>query len=170
MLLEMLQFLRCRASFSATPICFKPTQMTAQAQRPPRLCFVTVGATAAFDGLVEAVLSQSFFDALSKAEYTDLLIQYGKGGKTVLAAFRQRQDRAEIKTHGIGIDSFDFNPNGLAKEMRVAKGGEQGIIEGIVISHAGMLYLRPRNPRTPLLLLLLYAQRNPFSDYTFCYK
>ena len=106
-----------------------------------RVCFVTVGATASFDGLIEAVLSQAFFDALAAADYTQLLIQHGRG-KGTLERFREQRARGQIDTRGIAVEAFAFSEAGLTQQMRAAKGAD-GVAaaapgEGVVISHAGM--------------------------------
>ena len=112
--------------------------MATTLERPAKRCFVTVGATAAFTNLLTAILSQSFLDALSDAGYTDLVIQYGVDGKSVMDDFQQRQQlrRDDTQTGQVTIKSFDFNRKGLGQEMRAAK-AEGGATEGVVISHAG---------------------------------
>lgn len=98
-----------------------------------RLCFITIGATASFDPLIEAALSPNFLDALHTLGYTDLLLQHGTEGSAILDRFKQS---TEIR-HEVNIQGFEFNKQGLGAEMRAAKGGENAA-EGVVISHAGM--------------------------------
>jgi beta-1,4-N-acetylglucosaminyltransferase len=100
---------------------------------------VTIGATASFDKLLIAVLDRPFIHALQDAKYTELVIQYGKeGGKAIYDRFAaSERDRVKQK-NGLEITGFDFNANGLAHEMRKAKGEPaSGGKEGLVISHAG---------------------------------
>ncbi|KAI9813616.1 MAG: N-acetylglucosaminyldiphosphodolichol N-acetylglucosaminyltransferase catalytic subunit alg13 [Pycnora praestabilis] len=105
----------------------------ADAPRPKKVCFVTIGATASFDSLLKAVLDHSFLETLRDAGYTDLLLQYGKEGQAIFNDFFQYRD---VQGCGISIDGFDFNRKGLGQEMRAAK-GEGTSVEGVVISHAG---------------------------------
>ena len=113
--------------------------MATAVERPAKRCFVTVGATAAFKDLLTAILSRSFLDSLSDAGYTDLIVQYGVDGKSVVDDFQQQQQQlrhGESPTGQVTIKSFDFNRDGLGQEMRAAK-AEDGATEGVVISHAG---------------------------------
>ena len=108
-----------------------------QQPKPRKLCFVTIGATAAFDSLIKAVLSPEFLQRLHALGYTDLRLQYGKDGHTILEDFRRRFGSKSEEEFGIQITGFDFNKKGLGSEMRAAK-GEGARLEGVVISHAGI--------------------------------
>ncbi|MCJ1282754.1 N-acetylglucosaminyldiphosphodolichol N-acetylglucosaminyltransferase catalytic subunit alg13 [Xylographa opegraphella] len=98
---------------------------------PKKLCFLTVGATAPFDALITAALSAPFLAALRAASYTDLLLQHGTS-----RTFDARSAAAAGESHSITVQGFDFNREGLGREMRAAK-GEGGAREGCVVSHAG---------------------------------
>ena len=136
-----------------------------QAVEPPRkVCFVTIGATASFDALLEAVLSPTFLATLEKFGYTDLVLQYGTDGLSILDRFRESEEHVSRTTPKINISGFDFNKQGLGQEMRAAK-GENGDLEGVVISHAGMI-AKDRLPssllsqpfaKAPALSLTLFA-------------
>jgi beta-1,4-N-acetylglucosaminyltransferase len=105
-----------------------------------RFCFVTVGVTASFKALLSEVLSLPFLQALRKAEYTDLVVQYGKDGKGIYDDFVQSFPEDSDRRCGIMIRGFDFNPDGLSEEIVVVRAGdEDGLLhqEGVVISHAG---------------------------------
>ncbi len=109
---------------------------------PRRYCFVTIGLTASFKALLTEVLSLPFLDALHKAEYTDLVVQYGKDGKAIYEDFVEKYPEDSDRRCGIIIRGFSFDPDGLTKEMvAVRAGDEQGTPhqEGMVISHAGKL-------------------------------
>ncbi|KAL8974163.1 MAG: hypothetical protein Q9197_001608 [Variospora fuerteventurae] len=95
-----------------------------------KICFVTIGATASFDQLLQAVLSGEFFQALEALKYTHLLLQYGKNGKRFL------EELGNINRHGIEISGFDFNTKGLGQEMWSTKAAKDRA-EGVVVSHAG---------------------------------
>lgn len=101
-----------------------------------RFCFVTIGATADFDSLVRAALSPPFLEALEEGGYTDLVIQHGTSGARI---FDESIAANEKQSHGrhLRIRGFDFKKEGLASEMQAVK-GEEGRLQGVVISHAGM--------------------------------
>ncbi|KAK0517096.1 hypothetical protein JMJ35_000251 [Cladonia borealis] len=107
-----------------------------QQPKPRKLCFVTIGATAAFDSLIKAALSPEFLQRLQASGYTDLLLQYGKDGSMILEEFRSTYGSKSEEEFGIKVTGFDFNKKGLGSEMRAAK-GEGDRLEGVVISHAG---------------------------------
>ncbi|GAB7358749.1 hypothetical protein MBLNU230_g3978t1 [Neophaeotheca triangularis] len=96
-----------------------------------KTCFLTVGATAAFPDLITAVLSPSFTKALQSHSYTDLLIQYGDGGKPL---FDQHVAKAQLP--GLQITGFELDKAGLAKHMKRVQAGKERD-EGCVIGHAG---------------------------------
>jgi beta-1,4-N-acetylglucosaminyltransferase len=99
-------------------------------------CFVTIGATAGFNKLLEAVLQPSFFAALQDANYAELRIQYGNEGLKIFREKAEKQLESIQKQHGIKVTGFDFNKSGLDEEMKLAKGTSR-LNEGTVISHAG---------------------------------
>ncbi|CAG7934695.1 unnamed protein product [Penicillium olsonii] len=105
-----------------------------------KLCFVTVGATASFEKLLEQVLSSAFLEALAQRHYTHLLLQYGKDGEKVYNEFL-----ASGKSHhGLTVGGFDFKPS-IEPEMIMTTERKQAQQErGLIISHAGMTFhLRP---------------------------
>lgn len=112
-------------------------------QTPPsgpksqKTCFVTIGATASFTSLIQAVLEEKFLDGLQEQYYTHLLVQYGQDGK-------QLYDRCisslSSKPRSLQISGFDLDPSGLRQYMLRAKGQQSqntSATEGLVISHAG---------------------------------
>ena len=103
-------------------------------EKPRRLCFVTIGATASFNCLISACLESRFLEALSGAGYTNLLIQYGKEGEAIF--HRITSESGTSKQTELIINGFDFNRSGLGQEMKAAKGGPNDS-QGVVISHAG---------------------------------
>ena len=109
-----------------------------QVKGPKKLCFVTIGATASFDSLIKATLSQGFLEALHALGYTDLLLQHGAQGALILQDYRMSLEYAASNDHGLNINGFDFNKQGLGEEMRAAK-GDTDSVEGVVISHAGRI-------------------------------
>ncbi|GAD95612.1 actin [Paecilomyces variotii No. 5] len=105
---------------------------------PKKLCFVTIGATADFDALVHKALEDSFLAELEKFDYTNLLIQYGKGGRRILDNFLQDHPPRSPGRHGLEINGFDFKKEGLDKIIRLARPNEEeGREEGMILSHAG---------------------------------
>ncbi|KAI9671940.1 MAG: N-acetylglucosaminyldiphosphodolichol N-acetylglucosaminyltransferase catalytic subunit alg13 [Caeruleum heppii] len=103
---------------------------------PKKLCFVTIGATADFNALITGVLSQPFLQALKRAHYTHLLIQYGKGGASLFSDYIQQRRADGERTGDINVEGFDFDKAGLTKQMSAAR-GQKGDSEGVVVSHAG---------------------------------
>lgn len=101
-----------------------------------KVCFVTIGATAAFDRLLKAVLTSQFFQALQALGYTNLRLQYGTNGQKILEESCAIDDLGVARPYGIEVSGFDFNTRGLGQEMWVTKAAE-GRAEGVVISHAG---------------------------------
>lgn len=102
-----------------------------------RLCFVTVGATASFEKLVQTALSEPFFRALASNGYTHLMIQYGKDGKVIMDTFLAQNPEGSPALHGLHLGGFDFRPDldhWIGKCMDKPK-LEQEL--GLVISHAG---------------------------------
>ena len=107
-----------------------------------KLCFVTIGATAGFQSLIDAVLDLTFVQTLRDHGYTELRVQYGNEGKAIFDAFTQADSRAQSAPddaciEGVLVTGFDFKNEGLAADMREAKGGIDAYIEGVIISHAG---------------------------------
>jgi beta-1,4-N-acetylglucosaminyltransferase len=101
-----------------------------------KVCFITIGATAGFNELITAALDDEFLKVLSHHGFTNLLIQYGKEGKAI---FEARQKTVQPQEHGVKLEGFAFNSEGLGAEMRAAK-AEKGSLEGVVISHAGQIF------------------------------
>ncbi|KAL9006555.1 MAG: hypothetical protein Q9188_000715 [Gyalolechia gomerana] len=101
-----------------------------------KVCFVTIGATAAFDQLLKAVLTSQFLQALQALGYTSLRLQYGKNGQKILDESRIVDDLGQVTQYGIKVSGFDFDTKGLGQEMWVTKAAEDRA-EGVVISHAG---------------------------------
>ncbi|KAK7509624.1 glycosyltransferase family 28 C-terminal domain-containing protein [Phyllosticta citriasiana] len=101
-----------------------------------KYCFVTIGATAAFDTLIRACLESDFLDALSAAGYSNLLLQYGKDGKSLFNGLVANKEKDG--SPGIKIEGFGFSQYGLIEHMKLVKGSPlDGSNEGLVISHAG---------------------------------
>jgi beta-1,4-N-acetylglucosaminyltransferase len=107
---------------------------------PRKVCFVTIGATAPFDTLLSNVLDQPFLEALSKNEYTTLLIQYGKEGRVIFDDYIIKFPTGKPERYGLDIQGFDFKKEGLLPEMRSTKSDDKlDTVEGMILSHAGKL-------------------------------
>lgn len=110
-------------------------QAKASGQNSRKICFVTIGATASFTGLIQAVLSEKFTRALDAQNYTHLLVQYGQDGKQL---FDECLNRLGSEASTLQISGFDLDPSGLRQYMLQAKGHQNLLAtEGVVISHAG---------------------------------
>lgn len=102
-----------------------------------KTCFATIGATASFSALVEAVVKPDFTKALAQQGYTDLIVQYGQGGKEAY----EKALKASSNQEKLKITGFDLDKGGLGRYMRQAKAvgvGNKDSNEGVVISHAGI--------------------------------
>ena len=137
----------------------------AQIQKTPRkVCFVTIGATASFNALLEGVLSVTFLEALHTFEYTDLLLQYGLEGSSILEKWFGDEEQTSALNGKINVSGFDFNKQGLGQEMRAAK-GENGDLQGVVISHAGRSCLSFHDCSVHLIPLKVQARSwTPFAS------
>ncbi|KAH6633043.1 glycosyltransferase family 28 C-terminal domain-containing protein [Boeremia exigua] len=94
-----------------------------------KLCFVTTGATAPFEALIESVLSPSSLDALLESGYTHLLVQYGSAEDVYTDAATIARSHVHDK---LTIDGLDFNPDGLQAQLKLVQQSN-----GLTISHAG---------------------------------
>lgn len=101
-------------------------------------CFVTIGATAPFNSLVQGVLEPAFIHALQEAGYVELRVQYGDHEGESIFQSRFRESNKSLEEGGLTISGFGFNRSGLREEMAAVKGLSKED-EGIVISHAGQL-------------------------------
>ena len=108
--------------------------------KPQKVCFVTIGATAPFDTLLSKVLDDTFLEALKNHEYTRLLIQYGKEGRAIFDSFIRNAPPESPARHGLVIQGFGFRQEGLLQEMRSTKSNQAlNTAEGMILSHAGKL-------------------------------
>jgi beta-1,4-N-acetylglucosaminyltransferase len=99
-----------------------------------KLCFVTVGATASFEKLLQQVLTSKFLETLAEHQYTHILIQYGKNGEKLYKDFLD----SEESHHGLTLGGFDFKPS-IEREMMMTVEREKRQQErGLIICHAGM--------------------------------
>jgi beta-1,4-N-acetylglucosaminyltransferase len=99
-----------------------------------KLCFVTVGATASFQKLLEQILSSQFLETLAKRGYTHLLIQYGKDGQQIFQSFIDSGQ----PHHGLTLGGFDFQPSIDAQMMMTVEREALNQERGLIICHAGM--------------------------------
>jgi beta-1,4-N-acetylglucosaminyltransferase len=107
-----------------------------RSQKHGKRCFVTIGATAPFNSLIQAVLQPSFVDALSRAGYGELRVQYGNHEGESLFQSRTKELNASPHVPKLEITGFGFDKAGLGTEMVALKGSAE-VEQGTVISHAG---------------------------------
>ncbi|PVH85352.1 glycosyltransferase family 1 protein [Cadophora sp. DSE1049] len=93
-------------------------------------CFITTGATAKFTELIQAALSPECLQTFVENGFTRLNFQCGES----MSAFEEVKP---TDTRGLEIHGFDFNKNGLAKEMRACQEKKGVSRRGLVICHAG---------------------------------
>jgi beta-1,4-N-acetylglucosaminyltransferase len=114
--------------------------------RPQKVCFVTIGATAPFDALLSHVLDRPFLESLNRYHYTNLLLQFGKEGRAIFEKFTREHPVGSDGRYGLDIQGFDFNKAGLEAEMRSTKADEKKYhAEGMILSHAGNIFLTRDN-------------------------
>lgn len=107
-----------------------------QSQKHGKRCFVTIGATAPFNSLIQAVLQQSFLEALRRGGYGELRIQYGNHEGESIFQSRTKEIVSSPDGPKLEITGFGFDKSGLGAEMFAVKGSAD-VEQGTVISHAG---------------------------------
>lgn len=100
-----------------------------------RECFITVGATASFRGLIDSTITSVFIDALVGFGYTHLTIQCGPDALYAKDKARALEESTGWK--GIKLTLFDFNKLGLGAEMKGCMSLDGKSREGVVVCHAG---------------------------------
>jgi len=96
-------------------------------------CLITVGATAKFQGLIQAALSKECLQKFVDNGFTHLNFQCGES----LDYFNEIKPQ---NTKSLNIKAFAFNKSGLNKEMRACQAKEEVSKQGLVICHAGMSF------------------------------
>jgi hypothetical protein len=93
-------------------------------------CLITTGATAPFPQLISAVLQPESLKKFVDLGFTKLTFQVG-------TSLDYLHDIKPPSMLGMEMAAFDFNPNGLAQEMKACIQREGESQEGLVITHAG---------------------------------
>jgi beta-1,4-N-acetylglucosaminyltransferase len=93
-------------------------------------CFVTIGATAGFEDLLLAAISNEVSEILTQLSFTDLTVQCG----TMNDYFSKIKP---TDNKGLRINNFGFKAQGLENEMRRCQPRKGVSEEGLVICHAG---------------------------------
>ena len=101
-------------------------------------CLITTGATAEFPELIKAALSPECLHSFVENGFTRLNFQCG-------ASISSFEDLKPSDTKGLDIHAFDFNKNGLNKEMRACQAKEGVSQKGLVICHAGRSFRCPQS-------------------------
>lgn len=126
---------------STTPYVTVPEQEDPSAStrgvKVTKHCFVTIGATASFRTLIDAVTQPAFIGSLTKHGYTNLDVQCGPD----LTLFQEKEKALKILP-SIKVTGFDFDGAGLTKHMVKCKARKEGEAEGVVVTHAGELFHR----------------------------
>ena len=99
-------------------------------------CLITTGATAVFPELIRAALMPETLEAFTRHSFTKLTLQVGEAMDLFL---HTKPPTAEC--FGLEIEAFDFNNQGLDNEMRACLAEEGKSLEGMVITHAGKLWI-----------------------------
>jgi len=93
-------------------------------------CLITTGATAKFPELIQAALTPECLQAFADNGFTHLNFQCGE-------TFSSFNDLKPVDTKGLDIKAFEFNKNGLNKEMRACQEKDGVSKKGLLICHAG---------------------------------
>jgi len=93
-------------------------------------CLITTGATANFPELIQAALTPECLQAFADNGFTHLNFQCGE-------TFSSFQELKPVDTRDLDIRAFDFNKNGLNKEMRACQAVDGVSKKGLLICHAG---------------------------------
>lgn len=93
-------------------------------------CFITIGATAKFTELIQAALTPECLQVFIDHGFTRLNFQCGDS----LSSFEEFKP---TETRGLEINAFDFNRNGLTKEMCACQARKGVSRKGLIICHAG---------------------------------
>jgi beta-1,4-N-acetylglucosaminyltransferase len=96
-----------------------------------KVCLITTGATAKFPELIQAALMPECLQAFVDNGFTHLNFQCGE-------TFSTFNGLKPVDTKGLDITAFDFNKNGLNKEMRACQAKDGVSKKGLLICHAGM--------------------------------
>ncbi|KAJ5679638.1 UDP-N-acetylglucosamine transferase subunit alg13 [Penicillium macrosclerotiorum] len=102
-----------------------------------KLCFVTVGATASFEKLVQEVLHDPFLAELKKYKFTHLIVQYGKNGQSIFDKFTSEHLPGTNSLLGMDVAGFDFKPDLTTYFQMAQKNPSKSQELGLIISHAG---------------------------------
>lgn len=97
-------------------------------------CLITIGATAKFESLLQAALTPECLQAFAANSFTRLNFQCGE-------SYDIFETLRPTETYGIDIRAFDFNKNGLNKEMRACQAKDGVSAKGLIICHAGMCFI-----------------------------
>jgi beta-1,4-N-acetylglucosaminyltransferase len=103
------------------------------AHKLPKTAFVTVGATASFDSLVEAALQPSFLRTLAQNGYTRLVIQFGKSDAAFFNNYLYNYADLNLHVEGFDFKAGDFR-DAIRQEVSAVDGSRE---EGLMIAHAG---------------------------------
>jgi hypothetical protein len=95
-------------------------------------CLITTGATAVFPELVNTALTPEALEAFARQGFTKLTFQVGES----LGLFCRAKPPKD-QCFGLELEAFDFNENGLDKELRACLAEEGKSLQGMVITHAG---------------------------------
>lgn len=95
-------------------------------------CLITTGATANFPELIQAALTPECLQAFADNGFTHLNFQCGE-------TFSSFQELKPVDTRDLDIRAFDFNKDGLNKEMRACQAVDGVSKKGLLICHAGMM-------------------------------
>lgn len=107
-------------------------------------CLITVGATASFEQLIQAALSNEVLSKLKEYGFTTINFQCGGS----LHVFHELKADVE-KTYGMVLKGFAFKREGLHEDIKALKENPGKSEKGLAISHAGKVIV-PKGHILPL--------------------
>lgn len=110
-------------------------------QKKPKIVFVTVGTTL-FDDLIEEISSPPFLSLLLEGDFTQLIVQYGKGKAPLFAPSSQTKGSykdPDIKGKSLDWEIYKFKPSLHADinsaDLIISHAGAGSIMEGLASCH-----------------------------------
>ena len=106
-------------------------------QKKPKIVFVTVGTTL-FDRLIEEISSPPFLSLLLEGDFTQLIVQYGKGKAPLFAPLSQEKGSymdPNIEGKSLDWEIYKFKPTLHADicsaDLIISHAGAGSIMEGL---------------------------------------
>lgn len=138
-------------------------------QKKPKTVFVSVGTTL-FDALIEEISSPPFLSLLLEGDFTQLIVQYGKGKGPLFAPSSQEKGSyidPNIRGKSLDWEIYKFKPSLHADmtkaDLIISHAGAGSIMEGLASCHERNKTL-DNNERNSLLKKLIVVINDELMD------